>query len=293
MSETQDILATLSYVKRFSGQTVLIKLGGAALTGGTELERLCEDISLMRSVGLSIVLVHGGGPMINKELAARGIGWEFIEGQRVTTPEIMEVVEMVLCGVVNRKIVRTLNAAGIPAVGISGSDASTLMCKPASAQLGQVGVIEEVNTSIIHSILNSQHKQGLGSIPVIAPIGIDEQGNPFNINADWAASRIAQALGVKKVLFLTDQEGILGADGKLLGQLDASELEGLIAEGVVKGGMLAKTRTIVDALKNGVSSLHVLSAKHPHALIQELFTEQGVGTLCRLRGSRTRELEAT
>ncbi len=279
MSPTNDILATLSYVKRFSGQTVLIKLGGAALTSTEDLERLCEDLALMRSVGLSVVLVHGGGPMINKELAARGIGWEFIEGQRVTTPEIMEVVEMVLCGVVNRKIVRTLNACGIPAVGISGSDASTLLCRPASPQLGQVGVIEKVNTSIIHSIMAS-------SIPVIAPIGTDAEGNPFNVNADWAASRIAQALNVKKVLFLTDQEGILDLEGKLLNELDACELEGLISNGVVKGGMLAKTRTILEALKNGVSSLHVLSAKHPHALIQELFTEQGIGTLCRLRGSR-------
>lgn len=292
MTEPKDILATLSYVKRFSGQTVLIKLGGAALQKPGHVESLCEDLSLLRSVGLSIVLVHGGGPMINAELNARGIGWKFIDGQRVTTPEIMEVVEMVLCGVVNRRIVKTLNHAGIPAVGISGTDASTLLCRPAGSMLGQVGVIEQVNTSVIHSIMNSQTKSGLGAIPVIAPVGLGLEGDTMNVNADWAASRIAQSLQVKKILFLTDQDGIMDKEGKLMPELDAGELEALIDSGTVTGGMLAKTRTILDALKNGVGAIHVLNASKPHALIQELFTDNGVGTVCRLRSRPTSSGEA-
>lgn len=283
MMEPHDIFATLSYVKRFAGQTILIKMGGAALQDAEYVESICEDLAVLRSVGLSLVLVHGGGPMINAELNARGIGWNFIDGQRVTTPEIMDVVEMVLCGVVNRRLVKRMNHAGIPAVGISGTDASTLLCRPAHAMLGQVGEIEHVNTSVIHSILNSQNKAGQGAIPVIAPIGLGADGDAMNINADWAASRIAQSLNVKKIIFLTDQDGILDENGKLQTELDASELEMMIEGGVVKGGMLAKTRTILDALKNGVTAIHVLNAKKPHALIQELFTENGVGTVCRLR----------
>jgi acetylglutamate kinase len=149
-----------------------------------------------------------------------------------------------------------------------------------------VGEIIQVNTNYINAILNTQD-QGIGSIPVIAPIGIGKKGEAYNINADWAASRIAQAIGVKKVLFLTDQNGILGADGKLIQELDAGELENLIDTGVVKGGMLAKVRTVVHALRHGVSDVHIINARHPHGLIEELFTDRGVGTVCRLRSRAT------
>ena len=283
MNHPEPVLTALSYVKRLSGTTLLIKLGGAALQNSEHFDSLKTDLALLRDVGISVVLVHGGGPAINAELSSRGITWEFIDGQRVTTPEMMEVIENVLGGTVNRHIVRSLNLAGIPAVGFSGIEARTLRCRPAGSKLGQVGVIEEVDTSLIRSILHAQTKDGHGAIPVSAPIGVGSDGQTFNINADWAASRIAQALGIKKVLFLTDQNGILDAEGNVVPELDASELQGYIDNQVVKGGMLTKTRTILDALNNGVSTIHIINGQKPHALVSELFTDEGAGTICRLR----------
>ncbi len=280
---TKDVVATLGYVQKFSGSTILIKLGGAALQDAALVDSICEDLIRIRSVGVSVVLVHGGGPAINEELARRGIQWSFIEGQRVTTPEMMDVIEMTLCGLVNRRIVRALNAAGVKAVGFSGTDAATLLCKRGDERLGLVGQIEKVNTSLIDAVLSLQNDMGVPAIPVIAPLGLGKDGLAYNINADWAASRIASALGVTKMLFLTDQDGIFGEDRKLVPELDAAELEGLIETGVVTGGMLAKARTIVHALKHKVTDVHILNARRPHGLIEELFTDRGVGTVCRLR----------
>lgn len=277
MNSTKQVIDTLSYVKRFAGETILIKLGGAALQQAALVKSICEDLRHIRSVGVKVVVVHGGGPSINEELKSRGIQWEFIEGQRVTTPEMMEVIEMVLCGLVNRRIVRALNSNGVRAIGMSGSDASTLLCEQASPTLGQVGQINRVDTAVIHSMLAAD------TIPVIAPVGVGSEGEAFNINADWAASRIAQALGIKKMLFLTDQEGILNVRGQLIQELDAAELEGLVEHNIVYGGMLAKAQTILHALRHGVGDVHVLNAQRPHALIEELFTDGGVGTICRLR----------
>ncbi len=283
MTSMDLVLTTLSYVKKLSGTTILVKLGGASLQDLDGCQSLFEDLAVMRSVGISVVAVHGGGPMINAELTRRGIPWEFIDGQRVTTPEVMEVIETVLGGTVNRKVVRALNLAGIPAVGLSGVEAATLSCRPAGPKLGQVGEIQEVDTSLIQSILQAKTKDGWGAIPVIAPIGIGIDRDTFNINADWAASRIAQSLGINKMVFLTDQNGILNEEGKVIPELDASELDLLIQSGTVTGGMLVKTRTILDALKNGVAAVHVIDGKRPHALVEELFTETGAGTICRLR----------
>lgn len=286
---TQNVLSTLNYVRRFAGTTVLIKLGGAALQDEKLVESICEDLMLIRSVGVSVVIVHGGGPSINQELTARGIQWEFVEGQRVTTPQMMDVIEMVLCGSVNRRMVRTLNSAGVTAVGLSGVDSQTLVCRQSDQRLGQVGQIDSVNTSYLRSILESPS----GAIPVIAPVGIGRSGEAYNINADWAASRIAQALGIEKLLFLTDQDGILDGTKNLIAELDAGELENLIETGVVHGGMLAKVRTILHALRNGVKDVHVLNARRPHGLIEELFTNEGVGTACRLRSrSQTKKQES-
>lgn len=276
-------LATLSYVRRFAGQTILIKLGGAALEDPKVVESICEDLNLIQAVGVSIVLVHGGGKSINRELEGRGIQWEFIDGQRVTTPEMMDVIEMVLCGHVNRKVVRALNECGVRAIGLSGSDGATLLCKKSNTKLQQVGVIDRVDTSYISAILKARGEKGESSIPVIAPVGIGRKGEAYNINADWAASRIAAAMKIRKLLFLTDQEGILNTDGKLIPELDAGELESLIETGVVKGGMLAKVQTVLHALRNGVTDVHILNARRPHGLIEELFTNRGIGTACRLR----------
>lgn len=283
----KGVIDTLSYVKRFAGETILIKLGGAALQDSRLVDSLCEDLALIREVGVSVVLVHGGGPSINQELTTHGITWKFIDGQRVTTPEIMDVVEMVLCGSVNRRIVRTLNQAGVNAVGMSGADANTLQCRPASNELGQVGKIEKVDVTLINSILTAQNQTGSGYIPVIAPVGVGRDGMAFNVNADWAAARIALALGIKKIIYLTDQNGILDAEGQLISELDAGELENLIETSVVKGGMLAKSQTMLHALRHGVKDIHILNAKRSHSLIEELFTSGGVGTICRVR-SRSR-----
>jgi acetylglutamate kinase len=273
----------LKYVRQFAGTKIVVKLGGSVLQDDALLEAICEDIAAIRKVGVAIVLVHGGGPAINEELTRRGIKWDFIDGQRVTTPEMMDVVEMVLCGRVNRRIVRALNAAGLKAVGFSGADAGTLMCKRANERLGQVGTIERVGTQLIESILSMQDDLGTRGIPVIAPIGLGRDGLAYNINADWAASRVASQLGVTKMLFLTDQDGILDQQGKLLPELDAGEVEQLIEDGTVKGGMLAKAQTILHAIKNNVTDVHILNARRPNALIEELFTDRGVGTVCRLR----------
>jgi len=283
MTEIQTVLSTLGYLKKLSGTTLLVKLGGSTLQCLEEKPWIYEDLATLRTAGISVVLVHGGGPMINAELKARNISWEMVDGQRVTTPEIMKVVESVLYGTVNRNIVRGLNVAGIPAVGISGIESSTLFCKSAGPALGQVGIIEDIDTSLMESILNTTTKDGFGAIPVVAPIGMGKEGDTFNINADWAASRIAQFLKIKKVLFLTDQNGILDSDGTVLPELDASELDQLIESGVVQGGMLTKTRTILDALRNGVGAVHVINGNRPHAIVEELFTEAGVGSVCRLR----------
>jgi acetylglutamate kinase len=248
---------------------------------------LCNDLALLQSAGVSLVLVHGGGPAINQELTLRGIQWEFHEGQRITTPEMMEVIEMVLCGKINRRIVRTLNTAGVTAVGLSGTDAKVLMCKRSNPKLGCVGEIISVNSDVIHQYIQKHGNRSQNIIPVIAPVGIDEAGQPLNVNGDWAASRIAQALGIKKVIYLSDQDGILDLQGKLIPELDAGELEELIRKGVVKGGMLAKAKTILDAIRNNVADLHIINASRPHSLIEELFTSRGIGTVCRGRARDT------
>lgn len=278
-----DVKAALKYVRAFANTKIVIKLGGSVLQDDALLERICEDIAIVRRVGVQVVIVHGGGPAINEELKRRGIEWKFVEGLRVTTPAMMDVIEMVLCGTVNRRIVRGLNAAGLKAVGFSGCDAGTVVCKQQDERLGQVGAIERVNTQLIEQVLGMKDDLGYRAVPVIAPIGIGRDGDAFNVNADWVASRVASALGTTKMIFLTDQDGILDGNGKLLPQLDAGDLEQLIEDGVVKEGMLAKTRTILHALQNNVTNVHILNAKRHDALIEELFTDTGSGTVCRLR----------
>lgn len=285
MSEVSSVIDTLKYVKKFTGKTLLIKIGGSALEKPELVRSVCRDLIAIKSVGVSVILVHGGGPSINEELTRRGITWEFIEGLRVTTPEMMDIIETVLVGKMNRRIVRQLSANGLAAVGFSGADHNTLLCRQLNPRLGRVGKIEKVNTELIQSVLKNPV---LKTIPVIAPIGIGRKGEAFNVNADWAASYLASALGVSKLIFLTDQNGILDTDGRLLPELDAGELEILIEKKVVTGGMLAKTQTIIHALNQKVSAVHILNAQRPHALIEELFTERGVGTICRLRSRTTR-----
>lgn len=233
----------------------VIKLGGRGLIEPATLKLVASQIVRLKEFGLKIAVVHGGGPAINEELTSRGITWSFLNGQRVTTPEMMDVIEMVLCGSMNRKVVHALQAAGIDAVGFSGVDGRTFQCSQLDPELQQVGHIDEVRSKWIEAIL------GAGGVPVIAPIGGSSEGLAYNINADWAAARLAGALAATKLVFLTDQKGILNAKGEPISEMDETGLESLITDGVVTGGMLTKTNTILHALRSGVENVQVLHAQ--------------------------------
>lgn len=284
---TEWVVETLNYVKKFTHQNILIKLGGSILDDINLVKTLCEDLSLIRAAGIRIVLVHGGSKAIGKVLQAYNIPWKFHEGQRVTTEAMIDLIEMVLCGHINSMLVRTLNAVGVAAIGLSGSDNAMLKCRRFSDTLGEVGEITEVNTELIEKYLMTQRDHQSGIIPVIAPVGVDNKGKALNVNADWAASAITSALDIHKLIYLTDQEGIFDDKGKLVPELDTSQLAEFIDKGIVKAGMLTKAKTILQALNHGIDNIHIISAKRPHSLIEELFTEQGIGTVCRIRASIT------
>jgi acetylglutamate kinase len=232
----------------------VIKLGGRGLIDSAILETVAAQISELHKRGLKVAVVHGGGPAINEELTRRGIAWSFIDGQRVTTPEMMDVIEMVLCGSMNRKVVRALRAVGVDAVGFSGVDGGTLLCEQLDSRLQLVGAVERVRIDYVTAIMRA------GGVPVLAPIGGSESGLVYNINADWAAAKLAGAVRVEKMVFLTDQEGILNGDGKLIPSLSIQELNELIEKGVVQGGMLTKARAVIHALENGVDEVVIRHA---------------------------------
>ena len=278
--QTQTLLEALKYVEKFYGRTMLIKLGGSILDCPERMKTLCEDLKCLRAAGIALVIVHGGSKAIEQALNAYQLTWEFHQGQRVTTPEMMNVIEMVLSGQVNKQLVRQLNQLNVKAMGFSGVDNRLLLCEQASKQLGLVGAIKQVNTQWIRSFLEDQlaNPHG-GMIPVISPVGVDAEGQSLNVNADWAASEIATALGVDKLVYLTDQEGIYHGD-KLLSECSSSKLHRLIDANIVQGGMLTKVKTILDAINQGIQQIHILGAKRDHVLIDEIFTDAGVGTLC-------------
>ncbi len=283
VTTTKLVVETLQYVKKFFGSQILIKLGGSILDDVKLVKNLCEDLSLIRAAGIRIIIVHGGSKAISKILKQYQIESRFHDGQRVTTAEMIDLIEMVLCGHVNPMLVRTLNTVGVAAVGLSGSDQKLLQCKRFSDELGEVGRVEQVNHQLIERYLMTQTQNEPGIIPVIAPIGCDDQGNALNVNADWAASQIASAMNIHKLIYLTEQTGIYDSNNQLIPELDAAELNDLIATGVVKDGMLTKAKTILQALNRGIDNVHIISAKKEHALIEELFTEKGIGTICTLR----------
>ncbi len=254
-------------------QVVLIKIGGSILENSELLQCVCQNLMRIQSAGISLVIVHGGGPAINYELTLRGIQWEFYQGQRITTHEMMEVIEMTLCGKVNRQIVRTLNTAGLRAVGMAGTDGKMLLCSRAESRLGNVGVVKSVDVSFVSMVLSSKNPV----IPVIAPVGVGGDGNALNVNADWAASFIAQALGINRIVFLTDQDGILDAQGNFLPELDSHQLEDLVSSEVVEGGMLTKVRAILNLLNNKTCEVRVINGKQTHALAEHLLMKQGEG----------------
>lgn len=279
IDKAKILVEALPYIKQFNGKIVVVKYGGSAMVDDRIKETVIEDIVLMKLVGFKPVIVHGGGKEINNLLDKVGIESKFSNGLRVTDSDTMEVVEMVLSGKVNKDIVQLIQNHDINAVGISGKDGKTLKVKKVMQNgndIGFVGEITQVNTKLILSLLDNDF------IPVIAPIGTDDKGQTYNINADYAASAIAGALESEKLLFLTDVEGVL-RDVKdkdsLMSKLTLEDVDNLIAEGVISGGMIPKVDCCVEGIKKGVKNVHILDGRVEHCLLLEVFTKAGVGTM--------------
>lgn len=269
----------LPYIKEFNGITVVIKYGGAALVNEEIKDTLIKDIALMKYVGFKPVVVHGGGKDINKALEAQGIKSEFKNGLRVTDKATMDVVQMVLAGKLNKNITSDLCLHGINAVGICGKDASTLKVKksmPNGEDIGLVGEIQEVDTGLIQTLLDNDF------VPVISPIGVDESGNSYNINADYAAVAVAGALNAEKLVFVTDVAGILkdvNDPDSLIPVIHVDDVRKMIKSGAISGGMLPKVDCCIAGVEAGVNNVHILDGRVAHCLILEIFTDKGIGTL--------------
>lgn len=267
------LLEALPYIVKFHRKTFVIKYGGAAMEEETLRREFARDIVLLKHIGINTVVVHGGGKKIGKLLEELRIPSNFIDGLRVTDEKTLEVVEMVLSGSINKEIVKYINEMGGKAIGLSGKDGRLLLARRvANESLGLVGEVVSVNTEIIESI--SQ----MGYIPVIAPLADGADGKTYNINADTAAGAIAGALKAEKFILLTDVDGVLDAKGDLLSVINGSEIEGLIDDGVIKGGMIPKLRCAKDAISKGVGKVHIINGNIPHALLLEIFTDSGIGT---------------
>ncbi|HHO42286.1 MAG TPA: acetylglutamate kinase [Epsilonproteobacteria bacterium] len=275
----KTLLDALPYIKKFKDQKIVVKYGGAAQTSDRLKMQFAQDIVLLHYVGLRPIIVHGGGKSITDLLAQLGQGTEFIDGQRVTTKEVMRVVEMVLSGEINKEIVSLLNTQGAKAIGISGKDGHFLEAVPKDFEkFGYTGVIEHVNPELVDDIIDD------GFIPVIAPIASSNTvGHPgFNINADLAASKIAVALKANKVLFLTDTAGVLDKEGNLLTNLSVERTNELKTDKTIHGGMVPKVDACIEALRGGVSRAHIIDGRVEHSLLLEILTSSGVGTFIEL-----------
>jgi len=284
-AEHARILAeALPYIQRFHGRTIVVKFGGNAMTDHALKADFARDVVLLKLVGMNPVVVHGGGPQIEELLARLGKKGEFIQGMRVTDRETMDVVEMVLGGQVNKEVVELINQAGGKAVGLTGQDGAFIRARKmlipskessGSIDLGQVGEIEKIDPSVIAAL-----EQG-GFIPVVAPIGTGSDGTTYNINADLVAGKLAEILHAEKLVVLTNTPGVLDKNGALLTSLTPKKIDDLVSKGVISGGMLPKIGSALDAARNGVKSVHIIDGRVPHALLLEVLTDQGVGTLIR------------
>lgn len=279
------LIEALPYIRRFSGMTIVIKYGGAAMVDEQLKADFARDITLMKLIGLNPVVVHGGGPQINRVLDKMGISSKFVRGMRFTDQETMDVVEMVLGGQVNKSIVAQINRQGGRAVGLSGKDGGLIQAKkmhvvqqgdedepPEIIDWGLVGEVTAVNPEII-STLTTQ-----GFIPIIAPVGTGDSGETYNINADPMASKIAGALDTGRLIYLTDVDGVLDDSGSVISSIDAGTIDGMIRDTTISGGMIPKIECALDALKNGVEKVHIINGGKRHALLLELFTDKGIGT---------------
>ena len=281
-SEKVAILSeALPYIREFSGATLVIKYGGNAMTDEDLKIGFAKDIALLKLVGMNPVVVHGGGPQINHALERLGLEGKFIQGMRVTDEQTMQVVEMVLGGAVNKEIASLLNQYGAKAVGITGKDGHFIQAKKMlvpvpgqkPADIGQVGEIESIDTSLINILLTE------GFIPVIAPIGVGQDGETYNINADVVAGQLAQTLKAEKLIMMTNTQGVLNQKGELLSKLSTKDIDTLCESGVISGGMLPKISSALDAAKNGANNVHIIDGRLKHALLLEIFTHEGVGTM--------------
>ncbi|MEY3558129.1 MAG: acetylglutamate kinase [Actinomycetota bacterium] len=279
LSTAHVLVEALPYIRRFAGKTVVVKFGGNAIAGTSDHDALslfAEDIVLMHTVGIRPVVVHGGGPQINEMLTRLNIESSFANGLRVTDAATMEVVQMVLNGQVNPQIVSAINTHGNVAVGLSGEDGRTLQCVPRDPALGFVGDIERVRTHVIDGLLAD------GLVPVLSTVGVDVNGQPYNVNADTAAGAIAEALSAEKIIYLTDIAGLrkdIDDAASLIQRISVTDLGALIADGTISGGMIPKIESCMQAVKGGVKSAHILDGRIAHVLLLELFTDQGVGTM--------------
>jgi acetylglutamate kinase len=294
IKKAEVLLEALPYIRKFRGKTFVIKYGGSAMVNEELRETFARDVVLLKLVGINPVIVHGGGKHINEMLKRLGISVEFVGGIRKTTEEVMHIVEMVLSGDINKDIVALINKHSgekIYAVGLSGRDGRLLKAKkidnsyfseklgiePPEGDIGLVGEVERVNTELINTLLEKNY------IPVIAPIGVGEKGEAYNINADIAASEVAKALRAEKLIYLTDTEGVKDKRGNLIKKLKDDQVEELIRDGTIAGGMIPKVRSAVFALKGGVKKVHIIDGRLPHSILLEIFTDEGVGTEITLR----------
>jgi acetylglutamate kinase len=284
IGKAEILMEALPYIRRFYGKTFVVKYGGNAMVDEELKESFAQDVVLLKYVGINPVVVHGGGPQIDEVLTKMGIGKRFVRGMRVTDPETVDIIEMVLVGKVNKEIVTLINQHGGLAVGLSGKDGSLIRARkmsikvssdgepPEIIDIGMVGEIVGINPTVINSLDEDRF------IPVIAPVGVGDQGETYNINADLVAGQIAEALGAEKLILLTDVEGVKDKHGKLLSTLKINQARKLIQDGVVAEGMIPKVECCMAALTGGVGKTHIIDGRVKHAVLLEIFTEEGVGT---------------
>ena len=288
-SHVADVLITaLPYLRRYVGKTIVIKYGGNAMEGEELKNSFARDVVMMKTVGINPVVVHGGGPQISNLLKALGKESRFVDGMRVTDSETMDVVEMVLGGLVNKEIVNLINRHGGSAVGLTGKDGDLIRARkltitrktpeleaPEIIDIGHVGEVASIDKSVV------EHLTKANFIPVIAPIGVGDDGHAYNINADLVAGKMAEVLRAENLMLLTNTTGVLDRQGKLLTGLKATQVRDLITDGTIHGGMLPKINCALDAVSAGVRTAHIIDGRVPHAVLVELFTDEGMGTLIR------------
>jgi len=286
LNVAQVLTEALPYIQRFTGKTIVVKFGGNAMTDPALHNSFARDIVLMKLVGMNPVVVHGGGPQIGALLEKLGIRSEFVNGMRVTDQRTMDVVEMVLGATVNKEIVSSINRNGGKAIGVTGKDGQMIRARrmqvtrmspelavPEIIDIGHVGEVEKIDVEVVNLIVASNF------IPVIAPIGVGPDGSSYNINADLVAGKLAEVLGAEKLMLLTNVAGLMDKTGTILTGLTTEQVDALIADGTITGGMLPKIACALDAVKGGVASAHIVDGRLPHAVLLEVFTDEGVGTL--------------